>query len=91
MSVSKSADGYVVTYTKQGHTLKSTLYGEVTPERIAAAKTELAHRADQLYTVETPAPTFASRSRRSASAESYHNPEWEYEADDDFDDEDELD
>ena len=90
MSVSKSADGYVVTYTKQGHTLKSTLYGEVTPERIATAKAELAHRADQLFTVEKAAPAAAYRPRR-ASSESYHNPEWEYEADDEFDDEDDLD
>jgi hypothetical protein len=90
MSVSQSANGYVVTYLKQGHTLKSILYGEVTPERIAAAKAELAHRADQLFTVETAAPATAYRPRRSSS-ESYHNPEWEDDTDDDFDDEDDLD
>lgn len=39
---------YVVTHTWNGHKLSSTLYGEITPERIEKAKKELAHRAEQL-------------------------------------------
>jgi len=82
MKVSSSANGYVVTHTKQGHTLQCTLYGSVTPERIAAAKTELAHRADQLFTV---APPPASETYRTRTA-SYRDSDWDYD-DDEFDDE----
>lgn len=90
MSVSESANGYVVTYTtKQGRTMKAILYGPVTPERIAAAKAELVHRAEQLFWIEAPTPAKDYRSRR-ASSEQYHPREWEYDEFDE-DDEDDLD
>lgn len=79
--------GHTVTHTKFGHTLTATLYGEVTEKRIAAAKAELAHRAEQLYTTDKPAaPVYASRSN-SYGKKSYEE-DWT-DSDEWFDEDDE--
>lgn len=84
MTASPSANEYVVTHTtKQGRTMKATLYGTITPERIAAANAELAHRAEQLFWVETPAAVKEYRGRQASSSDRYPTSEWEY---DEFDD-----
>lgn len=44
-------DSYVLTAEKNGIKVKSTLHGSITPERIATAKQELAHRLEQLQPI----------------------------------------
>jgi len=73
--------GYTVTYTKHGRKLTSTLYGTITPDRIERAKAELAHRADQLYSVSKPEPIQPHRGWRG-------NVEPEWDDVDEFDDRD---
>lgn len=44
-------DKYVLSDTKNGIKVTNTIYGNITPERIAQAKRELAHRLEQLQPV----------------------------------------
>lgn len=89
MSIANSSS-HTVTYSKYGHTLTSTLYGEVTDARITAAKNQLAHRAEQLYApVEEESQKFYT-SRRPKQDPLYMDTDWEFE-DDEADEDEELD
>lgn len=68
--------GHKVTYSKYGRTLTSVLYGVVTEERIAAAKSELAHRMEQLFAPE-PTPTRGRETGRCGGASHGSASEWE--------------
>lgn len=84
--------GHTVTYTKYGHTLKSTLYGTVTEDRIAKAKAELAHRAEQLYAPVAEEPVRPAYRKPRRTDDPLMESDWEFEDDeDDFgDDEDDT-
>lgn len=87
MSIANSSS-HTVTYSKYGHTLTSTLYGEVTNVRITAAKNELAHRAEQLFAPEAPEPQKFYSTRRPKQDPLYMDSEWEFEDENDDDEDD---
>lgn len=76
-----NSSSHTVTFSKYGHTLTSTLYGDVTDALITAAKNELAHRAEQLYAPAAPEPQKFYTTRRPKHDGLYMEAEW------DFDDE----
>ena len=44
-------DSYVLTAEKNGIKVKSTIYGVITPERVANARKELSYRLEQLQPI----------------------------------------
>jgi hypothetical protein len=77
--------GHKITHTKNGHVLTAVLYGEVTPEKIDAAKKALAHRAEQLYSpAKTPSENW-NRNERTISYRSKNDVDaWDEWGDDEF-------
>lgn len=77
---------YVLAETKHGLTIKTTLYGDITPERLERARQDLRYRLEQLVpdTKSTPVRGY------SASRDQYSSPRSDsYDFSDVFTDDDE--
>lgn len=76
-------DSYVLTAEKNGIKVKSTIYGVITPERVANARKELSYRLEQLQ----PIPKLSEMEEYRQSRRRQQEEDEEYE--DDYEDYDE--